>query len=256
MRRLEPEVMNVPGGPVPPLTDDLPIIAIDMPVMYEDEGQENMGESIPHTASIDILFHGMRMHFAAQTELAVLSNLNVYYHRIDRWAYFSPDVMVVRPTERLSDRLRSYRIGKHGPAPLQTIEVLSARSFQQQDLHNKPTIYSQLGIAEYILVDATGEFMEQKLLLKRLQDDGVYKDEQDSDGAVTSKLGFRIVIDADEGLRIINAATGQPYLRPDELEAARAAEASARQAAEQRVRELEAELARLKGKPSADQPES
>jgi Uma2 family endonuclease len=257
---------------VPVDLDPMPIIAVDMPVMYEDEGQDEMGESEPHTEADYILTLGIMAHLQSRPDLRVFSNLNVYYHRIDRWAYVSPDVMVVQPFNPLPKKVRSYRIGVIGPPPLLTIEILSQRSSQQQDLSNKPIIYSQLGVAEYILVDSTGEFLEQHLLLRRLQDDGNWADEKDSDGGVTSRLGFRILLEDDGYLRVVEAATGKRYVRPMEAqesldsasataEAARAdadaaraaaeAEAKARREAEDRAKALEAELARLRGKPSS-----
>jgi Uma2 family endonuclease len=231
----------------------MPIIAIDMPVMYEDEGQEEMGESRPHTAADQILSVGISAHLRSDSRFQVFSNLNLYYHRIDRWAYVSPDVMVVIPSRPLPENLGSYRIGVDGPAPVLAVEILSRRSFQQQDLTNKPIIYAQLGVPEYMLVDGTGEFLPQRLLMKRLQDDGTWVDEQDTDGGVSSRLGFRVVLDGDNRLRVIETRTDKPYLRPDEAQAAfeeaRAAceaEAEARRQAEERIRALEAELARLR----------
>ncbi len=143
--------------------------------------------------------------------------------------------MVVTPFVPLGENVSSYRIGKEGPAPEVTVEVLSERSAQQRDLAEKTKVYAQLGVAEYIVVDVTGVFLPQRLLLKRLQADRTWKDEQDPDGGVTSRLGFRLIIDADGWLRVIDTATGKRYARPDEAES---------QA--ERVRELEAELARLR----------
>ena len=37
----------------------MPIIAIDMPVMFEDEGYEEMGESLPHSTSEAIIRFGL-----------------------------------------------------------------------------------------------------------------------------------------------------------------------------------------------------
>jgi Uma2 family endonuclease len=224
---------------------DIPIIAVDIPVLYEDEGQDEMGESTPHSLSDLILASGLKAHFAGRPGFQVLSNLNLHYHPIDRAAYVSPDEMIVRLAQSLGD-VGSYVAGEDGPAPLVTIEVLSRRSYQQQDLTNKPSIYAFIGVAEYILVDTTGKFLPQKLLLKRLNPDGSWKDEQDPDGGVTSTLGFRIVIESDGQLRVLDATTGRRYLRPDETEAARTAleqqvqdELQKRREAEQRLREAE-----------------
>jgi Uma2 family endonuclease len=254
---------------------DLPVIHDDLPILYEDEGQEDMGESRPHTDSDHILSVALAEHFRRSPRSQVLSNLNVYYHPVDRRAYVSPDVMVVETTQPLPDRLSSYRLGKDRPPPILVIEILSRRSAQQQDLTTKPGIYAWMGVAEYILVDGTGDFLQDRLLLKRRVDDNTWEDEQDRDGGVTSRLGFRILIEDDELPRVIDVATGRRYPRPleaqeavlaaqasaqTEAEARRVAENDARIAraavqtaeeaqrkAEQRLRDLEAELQRLRG---------
>jgi Uma2 family endonuclease len=134
-----------------------------MPVLFEDEGQEEMGETQPHTAAVQILLAGLIAHLAAQPRYQVFSDLNVYYHPVKRWAYVSPDVMVVIPFQRLPEELTSYRIGVQGPAPVLTIEVLSRRSFQQQDLTNKADIYAMHGVAEYVVFDPTGgQFLPER----------------------------------------------------------------------------------------------
>ena len=123
-----------------------------------------------------------------------------------------------------------------------TVEILSERSHQQRDLDEKMTLYAKLGVAEYILVYVTGQFLPQRLLLKRLQPDRPWKDEQDPDGGGTSQLGFRLIIDTDGQLRVLDAITKRRYVRPLEAEQ-RIREL---EAAQIRVHELEAELARLR----------
>jgi Uma2 family endonuclease len=240
----EDEGQDQPGI-VPLEAYGLPLIAVDMPVLFEDEGQAEMGDTSSHTLAMEILSIGIVVHLASQLRYQVFSNLNVYYHPVERWAYFSPDVMVVAPPNRLPDTLRSYRIGTDGPAPVLVVEILSRRSFQEQDLTSKPILYAKQGIAEYILVDTTGEFLPQRLLLKRLRANGTWADEQDPDGGVTSALGFRLVIEADDSLRVIETATGKRYLRPRQAQ-------GAFEQAEERIRALEAELARLRGLPPSD----
>jgi Uma2 family endonuclease len=245
--------------------DPMPIIADDMPVIYEDDGQDEMGESTPHTIAERVLTLAIESHLWSRTECRVFSNLDIFYHRTDPRAYVSPDLMVVTPFQQLPSDIASYHIGTQGPAPILRLEILSRRSFQQQDLTNKPIIYSQLGVPEYILVDTTGKFLEQRLLLRRLENDGSWKDEQDSDGGVTSRLGFRIIMEDDGKLRVVDCATGKHYVRPEEAQesldharaevrAARelaAAESEERRRAEERAKSAEAELARLRGTPPA-----
>jgi Uma2 family endonuclease len=249
---------------------ELPNFARGIPILYEDEGQEDMGESELHMLASHSLFWGLNAHLARRPELRrhqAYLNLNLYYlsnEPKEHWAYVSPDTMVAVPFRKTRAKLKSYRIGKTGPAPVLTVEVLSERSYQEQDLTEKPKIYAAIGVTEYVLVDAEGEFLPQKLLMMRLQTNRTWKSAHDPDGGITSRLGFRLIIDGDGQLRVMDAATGRPYARPQdaqaeaearELEAeARQAEAAARQAeaearrhAERRIEELEAELDRLRG---------
>ena len=226
-----------------------PRLAIPMPILFEDEGQEDMGDSSVHTRSCGILFYGLMAHFASQPGVRVFCNLNLYYSDDVPGAYVSPDVMASRTSLSFPEDVTSYRIGDDGPAPFLTAEVLSPRTAQQRDLTDKPIVYSQLGVAEYVLVDVTGNFLPQQLQIRRLQPDGTWLDSQDADGGITSQFGFRVVIDTDGQIRVVNKATGIPYARPDEAqamaEAHREAE-EARREAEEQVRQLKEELARLR----------
>jgi Uma2 family endonuclease len=225
---------NGSAGHVRP--EDWPVAPDGLPTLFEDEGQDEMGETSRHRAANDIFFYGVRAHLAGRPEFAVLSNMNLYYRPRPNKSHVSPDVMVVRPPERLPRNLKSYRLGPKRPAPVLTMEVLSLRSYQQQDLSNKPVLYRRLGVAEYLLIDTTGELLAERLLIRRATGHDDWVECRDPDGGISSDLGFRVVIEPDGELRVLDAATGHRYPRPDE--------------ADHRIRELEAELARLKsGKP-------
>lgn len=214
-----------------------PVRMDPLPLLYEDEEEGDLGESDPHVTTTEILHVCLQAHLAEQVHYQIFANMNLYYPanrpvEPSREPFVSPDIMVVAPAIRQEDRT-SYKIGRDGPAPVLTMEVLSERSAQQRDLKDKLTLYAGLGIAEYILVDPLGSFLPKRLLLKRLQPSGDWQDEQDPDGGVTSRLGFRLLIDpADGWLRVRHASSGYQYTRPREAEA--------------RVRELEEEVARLR----------
>lgn len=203
-----------------------------IPFLYEDDGREDMGDSDLHTRTIGTIFYGAQYHLSPKRRYRVFANLNLYYSTSRRKPYVSPDVMVVEPFEALPEEVPSYWVGVDGPAPLFVTEVLSERTSQQRDLTDKPLIYAKLKIPEYAVVDVTGQFLSVRLLLKVLQPDGAWKDVRDADGGITSRLGFRITLDPDGQVRICDAATGKPYARPDE--------------AAERIRSLEAELAKLR----------
>jgi Uma2 family endonuclease len=231
------------------------VVATDLPEIYEDDGYDDMGDSAPHSDAIQILFFGIKAHLARQPQFQVFTNLNVYYHPTKPQAYFSPDVMVITPRSRL-ENAKSYRIDADNPPPMLVIEVLSPRTAQQGDLAVKPVIYGKLGIPEYLLVDPQGLFLETAIAMRKLQADGSWHDTLDEDGGVSSDLGFRVIHDDDGELRVLNAATGQRYVRPGEAEVEAMArrraeelqrqEEQARLRAEEALRQVEAELARLK----------
>ncbi len=100
-----------------------------------------------------------------------------------------------------------------------------------------------MGVEEYLLADVTGDLLPQRLLLLQRQPDGSWREGQDADGGVTSRLGFRVVIEEDGQLRVIDAKTGKRYARPDEAQTT----ADALAAAAERIRALEEELVRLRG---------
>lgn len=229
----------------PPI-EPLPLILDGMPFLYEDEEEEehDMGESTPHVAATGILFYGIRAYLTPASVYRAYANLNLYYRPDDLAAYVSSDVMIVAPFELPADDLSSYRIGTTGPAPILTVEVLSPRSAQQRDLTEKKDAYALMGVREYVIVDIMGIADHGPLLLKRLREDRSWEDVVDSDGGVTSQLGFRVVFDGDGQVRLADAQSGKRFARPDEAQA----EADARRQAEERIRALEEELARLKSK--------
>ncbi len=237
--------------------DVLPLDSAGLPLMYEDEGMENMGDSDIHTRTGDILLLGTESHLSPRPGFQVFWNLDLHYSLDKKKAFVSPDLMIVKLRKRL-EFPTSYRIGRDGPAPVCVTEVLSKRSQQQRDRTAKPVLYARLKILEYILVDPLAQFMKQTFLLKRLRRNGTYEDCIDADGGVTSRLGFRLVLEGDGLIRVVNAQTGVGYPRPretlqiaaerDEAERRAEAEAEARRQAEDRARALEQELARLRGK--------
>lgn len=241
--------------PYPPL----PIILDGIPLMYEEDEEEiDMGEANLHLLAIEILHICLIAHLAARPAHRVFANLNLYYSAAVSTACVSPDVMAVTPFVLPADDLSSYRIGETGPGPLLVAEVLSPSSTAEEDLGRKLGIYAQLGIAEYLVVDVLGIADLGPLTLKRLQRNRTWIDERDPDGGITSQLGFRLIIETDGQLRMIDVATGKRYARPHEAQAEADArrqaeerarsEAEARRVAEERIRVLEAENARLKSK--------
>lgn len=227
-----------------------------MPVVCDDEGE--VGESTIHTLAADILFYGLSFHFAGRPNWRVFKNLNLYYRDDKPNVFVAPDGMVIESARPLPKEMNSYRLGKDGPGPRLVAEVLSPRNYDVNDMGRKALVYHMLGVEEYILVDASGDLLPEKLLLMRPIAGGKWIHERDADGGITSRFGFRVIIDTDGQLRVLDAQTGKLYPRPSEAEQL-AAEAEAGRLAEARLRALEEEVAHLRAngaKPNGSAPHS
>src|SRR6266851_10121101 len=157
-----------------------------MPILHEDEPEIDMGESNLHALAEHILRYCAAAHLASQPQYQVFSNLNLHYQPRFPRIFISPDVMVVTPTVPLPEDINSYHIGTDGPAPVFVAEALSERTAEEGDMGEKVDIYALIGVAEYVLLDPSGRFLPPRLLLRRLQRDLTWKDEQDADGGPTS----------------------------------------------------------------------
>jgi hypothetical protein len=116
-----------------------------------------------------------------------------------------------------------------------------------EDKGNKRALYAMLGVREYFLFDPLAEYLKPALQGFQLVGEEYIAIDQTADRALISQeLGLQLSSDGSY-LRLIDASSGQPLLRPAELDAARRAEANARRAAEEEVARLRAELARLRG---------
>jgi Uma2 family endonuclease len=235
--------MSWPAGRPLPLPEE------ELPILYQEEEDDGMGEANLHLVWTHILYYGLKVHLANRPELQVYSNLNVYYRhkplhpKTRSRPNVAADSMVVQPFAPLPVEVKSYTIGEDGPAPLLVAEVLSPETARRRDLKKKVDIYGGLAVAEYLLADPTRRYLPERLLLKRLLPDNSWQDVCDPDGGLTSQLGFRVVLDGDQHLRVLNLATGKRYFLPDEAQEL----AEQQRESQDKIRLLEAELERLRG---------
>ncbi len=136
---------------------------------------------------------------------------------------------------------------------------------------DKPIVYEMMGVQEYFLFDPTSDYLESSLQGYRLID-GQFREISPIDGRLRC-LPLGVVLSVhDQALQIFDFETGVEQLTEAEFEQsarlqaeqgrererlakerereAREREQVARVAAEDRVRELEEELRRLKNNPS------
>ena len=141
---------------------------------------------------------------------------------------------------------RTYKLWEEKLSPVVVFEITS-RSTKLEDKGNKRALYAMLGVREYFMFDPLAEYLKPPLQGFRLVGEEYIAIDQAQDGSLISQeLGLKLFRE-DTFLRMIDIVTGQPLLRPAELDAARGAAEERARAAEEEVQRLRAELARLKG---------
>ena len=81
---------------------------------------------------------------------AVYENLN-FYQTANAMEYpLAPDVAVIKGTAHRP--VRSWRVGKSGPAPKVVFEIASEETWKK-DLAEKPSKYARMGVHEYFAYD-------------------------------------------------------------------------------------------------------
>ena len=175
----------------------------------------------------------------------VNGNTFVYYVEGDNRSSVSPDCYVALniSTESI-DRYNSYRIWEVGKPPDFVLEIAS-ESTAEADLGSKRDLYAEIGVPEYWLYDETGGDVYGRPLLGLRLVGGEYRDidmSREPDGRVWSHSSV-LNLDLwweDGHLRFYDPVDARWLLTPEE-------ERAGRLEAETRLKELEAELQRLRG---------
>ncbi len=255
-------------------------VIVPADIDYPESDGKPMGETELHrdwTIRIqDILRQRYRDH-----SVYVASDLLLYYEEGSPTKFVVPDCFVV--LDCATHRRRTFQTWGEGRVPDVVIEVTS-RSTSTTDTIDKPKIYESMGVQEYFLFDPTSDYLECSLQGYRLID-GTLREIPPIDGRLRClTLGVDLSI-RDQDLQIVDFETGVEQLTEAEFEQtarlqaeqgreyerlakerereakerereakerereAKETEHTARIAAENRVRELEEELRRLKNPP-------
>ncbi|MBV9707182.1 MAG: Uma2 family endonuclease [Chloroflexi bacterium] len=127
------------------MTDEVAYYYYDMHPTEEDL----MGETEDHSTLVYYLRGVLTMLFAGQ-RCSVYYNLNFYYTANRKEYPVAPDIAVIRGVK--VGRVRSWRIGKTGPAPHVVLEIASQETWDK-DLEEKPSKYAVMGVEEYFAYD-------------------------------------------------------------------------------------------------------
>jgi Uma2 family endonuclease len=155
----------------------------------------------------------------------------------------SPDVSVIRGVRDKEADRESFDVVAEGVRPCLIVEVVSPLSsrIRKTDLEDKVALYRHVGIPEYLIVDSQRRDRRFRLLGYRLGPSGYQPIEPDGEGRLlseTTSLWFQVSPDGNR-VRMFEHPSGRPLLTHRE-------EAALREAAEEKARAAEAEIARLR----------
>jgi Uma2 family endonuclease len=212
---------------------------------YPESDGEPMAESDLHQDEMYALKSALRRHFEEVPDVFVGSNMFVYYQKGNRQAVVAPDVFMVQGVPKLlpgNRKRRKYLLWEERVVPCLVAE-LTSETTRDQDLDFKKSLYQRLGVAEYFLFDPEGDYLSPRLQGFRLEQGRYQPIPAEPGGSLTSlTTGLLFHVDG-ETLRLVDPATGAVVAREQE-------EIEARRRAEERIRVLEEELARLRSRRS------
>jgi Uma2 family endonuclease len=189
-----------------------------------------MGEASVHAALVHYLVKVLRWLLRGQA-CAVYNNLNFYQTPNPREYPLEPDIAVIKGIH--FRHVRSWRVGKTGPAPQVVFEIASEETWKK-DLHEKPMQYASMGVEEYFAYDPNDppawRGTSQRLFGWQLEKGkrAMRAMPVDASGRLWSPSLDSFLVPEMEYLRLYDR-NGQP--RPTEAEALeRRAEAAARRA--------------------------
>jgi len=229
------------------------------PIYYPESDGKPMAETDTHRRDLMYAVEAIDEFLRDRDDVYVSGNLLIYYQQGEPTKSFAPDCFVVFGIPKI--RRRSYKIWEEsGHVPAMIIEFTS-NSTKADDSGSKKGLYAFLGVKEYYLFDPTGDYLPEPLMGYALHEGSYQLRQAAGDGSLVSPLlGLRLKPEG-ELLRLYDVTTGvalplygeaveiaRRQAERAEAERARAeAERARAEAAEQRVAELLAELARLRG---------
>ncbi len=216
-----------------------------IPLTYKDlldpqEGDRVTEDSI-HRSVTDIVAGILTRRYEKESTVAVWRNLKLNFVIPGLTSGPGPDICLMRGVRDRDRKRTSFRLGEEPGEVRLGVEVVSQKS-AQKDYKDILKIYARIGMEEYIAIRAEGLYLEDRFELRGWRRNPKTKRmnrmRPDRQGRLHSKTtGLLFGTGADGcGLVISDALTGERLRTPDEE----------RRAAEERNREMMAEIERLR----------
>ena len=217
-------------------------LPLEHEIEYPTSDGQPMAETTLHRKVMSDIIEGLEGRYADVPDVWVGGNLFLYYVKGNPRKSVAPDVLLVQGVGKW-DRDSFFLWEEKTPA---LIFEITSRSTRDEDQGNKKSTYERLGVAELVLFDPYGEYLEPRLQGYRLER-GRYRDiPLNGDGSLDLQTTGVTVRPEGARLRLVDTSTQEKLLWYDESEAARREAEERAAAAEERARVLAEELARLR----------
>lgn len=221
-------------------------IAVRIPLTPEEARHPKEGYVMPerteHDTISDDLSDMLRVHLDNEPETAVFRNL-VFVWDLPEIGSYAPDIAVVPQVRNRDVNRGQFDVAAEGTRPSLAIEVVSPSS-RQDDRVRKVQDYERLGIGEYVYIDIRTRRGKPvgEIAGYRLQQNRYVPMVTDEDGALyLETVHCRIGLEEDR-VWLEDSTTGENLLTNLQAQRALREEKVARQSAEARIAELEAQL--------------
>ncbi len=207
-------------------------------IEYPTSDGKPMAETTLHRKVMTNTIGGLERHYADVSDVWVGGNLLMYYREGDPTEVVAPDVLLAQGVAKWDRDV--YLLWEEKPPAL--IFEITSESTRDEDTNFKKNLYEQLGVAELVLFDPRGEYLELRLQGYCLERGRYQSMSLNSDGSLDLQtVGVTARLEG-ERLRLMDTATGEKLLWEEELEPAwraakerAAGEAAARRIAEERA---------------------
>ena len=229
-----------------------PIVLPDDYVCPDPEERPDMVES----STVNKSGYFVRRHFAGRPDVLVDTGGFVFYNQYSMNYRFRPDLYVAFTIDKDAIRRRNgYIIWEASKPPDFALEVAS-ESTNARDTAEKPGLYASVGITEYWRVDPTGGELYGYALAGDVLVDGIYHPIDlytEEDGTVWGYSGVLDLclcwnpswdwdVDDESKLRFYDRKTGRYLCDISLVEAERDEAVAQLEQAQERIRQLEAQL--------------
>jgi Uma2 family endonuclease len=211
---------------------------LEQEIEYPTSDGQPMAETTLHRVVMSDVIGGLERLYAATVDVWVGGNLFLYYEKGKTEKSVAPDVLFARGVGKNN---RDVYFLWEETVPSLIFEITSRKTWRE-DTRTKKDLYERLGVAELVLFDPYGEYLEPRLQGYRLERGRYQRIPPNRDGSLDLWTAGVTARPEGERLRLADTERGEQLLWNDELEAARqaaeeraAAEAVARQTAEGRA---------------------